>query len=287
MNNKVNILGCGLDIQTLDDVLNKIKFSLCHDGQTHIVTPNPEIVLLAYHKPDLLSILNRAGINVVDGTGLQWAANYNHLPLTKIPVIRQIQAFCQLIESMIRFLFSKKYSSQIIPQIITGVDLVPHICQICGENQKKIYLLGGAPGVAQKTGQKLTEKFPNLIIAGASSLDFDQKYDQKIIDDINHSQADCLLVAYGAPKQEYWIDRNLKKIPSVKIAAGVGGAFDFIVQSVSIYGGPPAKRAPLWLRKNRLEWLFRLVTQPNRIPRIFNALVIFPLIVMVEKINTK
>lgn len=287
MNKKVNILGCSLDIQTLEEVLDKISKCLEGDKQIHIVTPNPEIILFAHRHPDFLSILNRAAINVADGTGLQWAANYNQIFLTQLPVLKQIQAFIQLILSLIWFFFSKKYTSRIIPENITGTDLVPEICRICAEQEKKIFLLGGISDVAKITSQKLAAQYPNLLIAGYSNLDPDFKHECQIIEQINKTKPDCLLVAYGAPKQEYWIDRNLKKIPSVKIVAGIGGAFDFISGSVSFYGGPPATRAPLWLRRNKLEWFYRLVTQPNRISRIINAVVVFPLTVMIAKINTK
>jgi N-acetylglucosaminyldiphosphoundecaprenol N-acetyl-beta-D-mannosaminyltransferase len=81
-----------------------------------------------------------------------------------------------------------------------------------------------------------------------------------------------LFVAFGAPNQELWIARNLAKMPSVKVAMGVGGAFDFIAGK--------QKRAPQIFRSLGLEWLYRLMREPRRIVRIINAVVVFPFLVI-------
>ena len=94
-------------------------------------------------------------------------------------------------------------------------------------------------------------------------LEYDPDANEQIINNINNSGADILFVAFGHNKQEKWIYENLAKMPSVKIAMGVGGAFDYISGKI--------KRAPCWMRKIGLEWMYRLMRQPQRIIRIFNA----------------
>jgi N-acetylglucosaminyldiphosphoundecaprenol N-acetyl-beta-D-mannosaminyltransferase len=81
---------------------------------------------------------------------------------------------------------------------------------------------------------------------------------------------DILFVALGAPKQERWIFENLNKLESVKLAMGVGGAFDFL--------SGKTKRAPLWMRKIGLEWFWRLIIEPRRVKRIIDAVIVFPVI---------
>lgn len=284
---KINILGSQLDIQTHEQVLSRLAAVFSKKQPCHLVTPNPEIVLAGWRNHQYLSILNQAEINIIDGSGLQWAAIYNQLPLTTIPVLRWIQALWQLLYSLIFYLFSPTYRSQVIPQTITGTDLVPDIASLCSQFGQKLFLLGGKSGVARATAKILTQNFPQLDIAGYLSLDNHPRYENTIVQAINRSQATCLLVAYGAPKQEIWISRNLKKMPKVILAVGVGGAFDYLSQSSSIYGGAPARRAPVWLRNFHLEWLHRLIFQPQRWNRIFQAVIIFPWTVMLEKINSK
>ena len=91
--------------------------------------------------------------------------------------------------------------------------------------------------------------------------------DENLLKKINEKNPDIIFVALGGLKQEKWIDVNLKNLPSVKLAMGIGGAFDFISGKI--------KRAPLVMRKLGLEWLFRLFLEPRRIKRIFNATVRF------------
>jgi N-acetylglucosaminyldiphosphoundecaprenol N-acetyl-beta-D-mannosaminyltransferase len=164
------------------------------------------------------------------------------------------------------------------------------ICKIAEADNKSVYLLGsGSDEVVKRTEENLKQKFPNLKVVGwgsgpgikesnvsvqpfnnSTGLIMDAGENVKILEDINQAKPDILFVAFGMGKQEKWIVENLKKIPGVKIAMGVGGAFDYISGSV--------KRAPLLLRKIGLEWLYRLVKQPRRVVRIWNATVKFLII---------
>jgi len=133
---------------------------------------------------------------------------------------------------------------------IYGVDLIHKLGQ-----KSKIFLFGGSEDVVKKTAEKL----------GSCVIGYEHGYEnlEKAIEKINSSKPEVLLVGLGSPKQEKFISENLKKMPSVKLAIGVGGAFDFISGHV--------KRAPKFLQKAGLEWLWRLIVQPRRIKRIYNG----------------
>ncbi len=151
-----------------------------------------------------------------------------------------------------------------IKVITAGSDLVDHLAKIAAVGKKSIFLLGGKEGIAKKAGRRLVEQNPSLKIAGASSANPD---DLSVVDLISRIKADIILVGYGAPKQEVWIAENKNKL-GAKILVGIGGTFDMLA------GITP--RSPLWMRQTHLEWLWRLILQPSRLPRIWKALVIFP-----------
>jgi N-acetylglucosaminyldiphosphoundecaprenol N-acetyl-beta-D-mannosaminyltransferase len=158
--------------------------------------------------------------------------------------------------------FISRFLGASLKQRIAGVDLMERICQLAEFKQRTVFLLGAQTGVACQAAANLRKKYSGLKI-GAAEKNFD-------------NNAEILFVAFGAPKQEKWISENLKKFPSVKLAMGVGGAFDFISGRIS--------RAPVFLRKMGLEWLWRLVVQPRRIKRIFKAVVVFPWLVVKNEI---
>ena len=148
---------------------------------------------------------------------------------------------------------------------VTGTDLMIGLCELAAKKGFSVFLLGGRGGVAKEAAKRLKTQFANLNIVGTYEGDSPGGI----------TAADFLFVAYGAPKQEKWIARNLPKIP-VKVAMGVGGAFDFIAGK--------RKRAPRILRRLGLEWLWRLIQEPQRLPRIFNATIRFPLLVWRQRL---
>ena len=140
---------------------------------------------------------------------------------------------------------------------------------------KSIFLLGGVGGVGEAAARSLKLSVPHLRIAGTFEGERDSSGDAEIVALIAKARSDILLVAYGAPEQEEWISRNLAKLPSVKVAMGVGGAFDYLSGRV--------QRAPRLLRSLGLEWLFRVILQPHRIGRIITATIRFPLAVLRQR----
>jgi N-acetylglucosaminyldiphosphoundecaprenol N-acetyl-beta-D-mannosaminyltransferase len=160
-----------------------------------------------------------------------------------------------------------------LPQRVTGSDGVPIIAERAAQKGWRLFFLGAAPAIADQAANILRNKFPDLQIVGTYSGSPAPDEEDALVQMVNESDADILFVAYGAPEQDKWIARNLPRL-QVKMAMGVGGSFDFIAGTVP--------RAPLWMQKMGLEWLFRLYLQPWRIRRMLR-LPLFVLAVLFEK----
>ncbi|MDF1497835.1 MAG: WecB/TagA/CpsF family glycosyltransferase [Patescibacteria group bacterium] len=243
------ILDVKIDKITTIEVLEKIKGFLLLNDQHYIVTLNPEMIIEAQENTLFKSIINKANLVIPDGTGVLLAYKY---------------------------IYHKK-----LPEKITGIDLIEKICKEKYINDLKIYLLGAKEGIAKKTSEILCKKYPNLKIIGAEDGIKDFMSDNykiendKLIKKINITKPGILFVAFGSPKQEIWISKNIKKMPSVKLAIGVGGSFDFISGKI--------KRAPKIFQRLGFEWLYRLFQEPKRIKRIYNATIKFGWIIIKNK----
>jgi len=145
-----------------------------------------------------------------------------------------------------------------LPERVTGIDLCHNLCALAAENGHSVYLLGASQKVLNKTKQQLLKESPRLIIAGTSHGYFHEEEAPKQIDKINQSGADLLFVAMGVPRQEYFLQDNLDKL-NIKLAIAIGGSFDVIAGF--------KKRAPLWMQKAGLEWLFRMLQEPRRLAK--------------------
>ncbi len=247
----MNILGVRVDNLNTQEILKKISDFLDSNNSHKIFTPNPEMLVDAQKDKYFREVLNSGDLNVCDGFGLSLVSRIKRFP---------------------------------------GVDLMLVICQIAESKNKSIYLLGsGNQEVVDDTKKFLQKKFPELKIVGSCPgneintglennrklLVYDKEKNDDLIHDIIMSAPDILFVAFGHSKQEKWIDENLRDLPSVKIAMGVGGSFDFISGKI--------KRAPKFLRYIGLEWLYRLVKEPWRIKRICKATVKFPILFIKSK----
>ncbi|MBU1445940.1 WecB/TagA/CpsF family glycosyltransferase, partial [Patescibacteria group bacterium] len=197
-------------------------------------------------------------LNIPDGIGILWAATHIVAKNTKLHALLSLPLIA----------ISPNKFKQALRERVTGIDLVQKIAERASIHGSKLFLLGAAPGIAEIAGEKLGSKYQNLKIAGTFAGSPHKNDCENIINLINRSGADILFVAYGAPAQEMWIAKNLHKLTTVKIAAGIGGSFDFIAGKY--------KRAPRWMQTLGLEWFYRLIKQPSRWRRIYNATVKFP-----------
>ena len=155
---------------------------------------------------------------------------------------------------------------------VTGSDGIYRLCERAAAQGWRVFFLGAAPGVAERAAAELARLYPGLPVAGTyggSPTDADWP---QIRQHLTAAKADLLFVAYGHPRQDIWIHQHREELP-VAVALGIGGAFDFVAGT--------APRAPLWLRRFGLEWLYRLARQPWRWRRMA-ALPLFALLVLLE-----
>ena len=134
---------------------------------------------------------------------------------------------------------------------VTGVDLIPPLAALCAKRGWRMFLLGAAPGVAEDLATRLRAEHAELQVDAAA--------DDASAELVREKRPHVLLVAFGAPKQEMWID-TAGRAAGVPVAMGVGGAFDYLTGRIP--------RAPAWMRRAGLEWLFRLGRQPWRLRRM-------------------
>lgn len=224
----IKILGVRIDHLTRDELRDYFREKISGNKFCQIATVNPEFLVYAEKNPDFKKLLNRTDLNICDGVGIS-------------------------------FLGKILYGYDI--HRITGVEVAEILVEICAEKKAPLFFLGGYQ-VAEKAAQKMKEKYPSLEIAGT----FDG--DLETLNEVQKENPCAVLVAFGSPKQEIWLDKKATQIKSLRIGIGIGGTFDFWSGKI--------KRAPLKIQKIGLEWLYRLLTQPQRFIRIFRAVVIFP-----------
>lgn len=225
------ILGVPVDNVTTTEALTRLK-QFVEVGRVsnkwhQVATVNADFIVKALRDPRLRAILQKVDMATADGMPLVWGARRLGVPLK---------------------------------DRVTGVDLVPAIAEMAVENDYSIYFLGAAPGVAQQAADILAERYPGLKVAGVASPSKSQvdSGDPQIIEDCKAANPDILLVAFGNPKQEKWIDTYGDAL-GIPVMMGVGGTFDFITGITT--------RAPEWMQKSGLEWLHRLVHEPRRLWR--------------------
>ena len=144
-----------------------------------------------------------------------------------------------------------------LKQKVAGVDFADGLLGVLETTGQSLYLLGSKPGIGELAAQKMTQKHPRLRIAGIADGYFQDE--TPVIDKINASGADVLFVCLGAPKQEQFMARHQKAL-HVKLMAGLGGTLDSFAGTV--------KRAPKWMIRLNLEWLYRLIKEPKRFKRM-------------------
>lgn len=269
--NKIKILNINFDNISSEEALRKTILWLDGNEQKHITTPNPEMLLAARTNPKFLKTISHSDLKIADGIGVLWAAKYQDaIKNNKSATVK----FLKWLSTLSSIPFRPKNILHPLKERVTGSDLMKEICEKARKDEKvKIFLLGAKEGVAEKVKEKLDLNAIVGTYAGSPAVEEDKKIQSLI----NASGANLLFVAYGAPVQEIWIARNLHQLANIKVAIGVGGAFDFIAEV--------KKRAPQWMRKVGLEWLYRLIQEPKRIKRIYNATIKFPITVLKENLK--
>lgn len=261
------ILGVRVDAIKPAELEGKLRGFLIEGGLHKVFTPNAEMVLKSHRDGAFKDVLNRGDLNLADGVSLVFAS-----------------AFLSF--------FDKKCVHR-IEQRITGVDTLDLLCRIAAEDGRKVFLLGADAGVGEKAAEVLKKRYAGLQIR-ANDGGMIQHHPQPILteegralagwivepgvlEDVRGFEPDILAVALGHGKQEHFICSALGSMPSIKIAIGVGGALDYLSGNLA--------RAPKWMRRIGFEWLYRLVKQPKRVGRIVDAVIVFPLVVIWDRIK--
>jgi N-acetylglucosaminyldiphosphoundecaprenol N-acetyl-beta-D-mannosaminyltransferase len=230
------ILGVRIDTLSKERALERVTDFLRGNEGKMIFTPNPEMLVDAQKDTYFREILNEGNLNICDGKGIALVSK----------------------ESIER---------------ISGVDFMIDICALAEKQGKTVYLLGsGSDEVVRNCKNELLKRFPSLRIVGIhKGPDIHDKVNEDqndaVLENIIMTAPDILFVAFGHIKQEKWIYEFLPDLPSVRVAMGIGGSFDFISGKV--------KRAPKIFRDFGFEWLYRLMSDPRRLKRIWKATVVF------------
>jgi len=243
----ITILDVKIDSVSFKEALEKVQSLIKKGKRSFIITLNPEMIIAAQKDSEFREIVNDADLVTPDGYGLMLAARFLGQPLK---------------------------------ERVTGVDLTWALLKLAEEREYRVFLLGGATGVAKKAAENIKRVHPRIKFAGISSVDPD---DKDIFDTISHAKPDILFVAYGAPKQEKFINSLIHPVSNLefrisdlpKLSIGIGGTLDYIAGIVSY--------APRWVRWLGLEWLYRLFTEPKRFNRIITATIRFPWTVLRSK----
>jgi N-acetylglucosaminyldiphosphoundecaprenol N-acetyl-beta-D-mannosaminyltransferase len=196
-----------------------------------LVTPNVDHLILLQEDANLLEAYRAAEFVVVDSQIVFWAM---------------------------------KFLGQRLPEKISGSDLLPAYCDYhAREGNKTIFILGGKPGVPEAAKKNINARVGKYLVIAAHSpsMQFgkDEAENEFVIDLINQSQANCLIVGLGCPKQEIWIHKNRTRLTHATSFLAVGAAVDFEAGTVP--------RAPRWMSKSGLEWVYRLMREPQRLAR--------------------
>lgn len=190
-------------------------------------------------------------LNIADGVGVLWAARYITLNITKVRFLKNIQAIWQMIYTTISLIFYPKFSRFPISEHIPGLERFHLTMQIIIKANSSVFIFGGEEEIIEKAITNLKKRYPSINIAGyRNGYNYE---DRDIVEQINKSKAEVLIVAQGTPRQEYWIHKNADNLNYVKLAVGEGGTLDLVAQD--IYRPHP------FMQRRGLEWLYRLVTQ--------------------------
>ena len=220
------LLGTPFHDMTMSGTLDWIAHLIEQRLPSYIVTANLDFAAQASKDPELQRIIVEAELVLCDGMPLLWISQLNSHPLR---------------------------------ERVAGSDLIPKLAERSAEEGWRIFLLGGDPASLEAAGQNLQRKHPGLIIAGSYSPPFAPLHEldtAAITARIKSAAPDILLVAFGCPKQEKWIYQHYRDL-GVPCCIGVGATIDFLAGKVH--------RAPPWIARLGLEWVFRLVQEPGRL----------------------
>jgi N-acetylglucosaminyldiphosphoundecaprenol N-acetyl-beta-D-mannosaminyltransferase len=221
----LNFFGVPVVNTTMDEAVAWIAEKASGSKKRLVAFVNPDCLNIAWKKGDYRTALVHADRVLPDGIGI-------HLG-------------CRMLGQALR-------------ANVNGTDMFPLLCEAAAREGIPIFLLGARPGIAQAAAENMAKRYPELRIAGTRDGYFETDEEQAVVDTVNRSGARILLVAFGAPRQELWLERWRHQL-TPPVHMGVGGLLDF-------YSGR-IRRAPVWMREMGLEWVYRLMQEPGRMWR--------------------
>jgi N-acetylglucosaminyldiphosphoundecaprenol N-acetyl-beta-D-mannosaminyltransferase len=211
---------------TLSETVDAVSALVESRRPSFFITANTHYAMLTKKHPDLHAVNARAAFLVADGAPLVWASRWQGTPL---------------------------------PERVAGSDLIFDLCARAAEREYRVFLLGGATGVAEEAARRLCRLYPRLRIVGIESPPFRAPTAEEhavLVARIRAARPDLLFVAFGQPKGEFWIADHLQAL-GVPVCVQVGASLDFVVGQV--------RRAPRPLQRLGLEWAYRMWREPRRL----------------------
>lgn len=224
---KIEVCGIRFDNVTLKEA---VREAMRDEGEaTTVVTPNALMMEESRRHPEYRELLNGASLVLADGEGALIAARRQGTPLC-----------------------SK----------VAGIEFGEAVLAHAAATGERVFLLGGRDGVATGAAERLRERFPGLTVCGCYWGYFDRygEENRQVRGFINACRPSILFVCFGFPTQEEWIRENIPFLPSVRLAAGLGGSLD-------VWSGA-VRRAPALIRACRMEWAWRMMEQPSRLKKL-------------------
>lgn len=228
---KQRLFGINFDVVTMKDAVDWVFHSIAigrRSATRYVVTPNVSLTMLHQDSAPFRKVIHHADLTIVDGA----------------PLVR-----------------ASKWLGKDLPERVAGSDLVYNLFDAAIEEMPlRVYLLGAAPGVANRAADVIAKRWPAVKVVGTMSPDFgferDPQQNAAIVKEVNAAEPDVLIIGLGAPKQETWAYQHREQI-SAAVTLCVGGTIDFIAGEQT--------RCPAWVAKLGVEWVWRMATNPKRL----------------------
>lgn len=254
---KIDILGINVDKLTIVQANRAICELIEHppSGRSAIVVkPYVEFLVTASKDAEIQNILNSADLCIADGVSLQWAASFLYgQPKRKILKVPRSGAV---------WLQNSDWRSQVLPEKMAGATQTKALLKIAEQKGWRVGIIGGLNS-PEEISNAVLQRFPKLAFLNVWPGFFgetDKSAEAKTVDNIAEQHLDLLFVSMSFPRQEHFMQRNLRS-KLAKVMIGEGGTFDYAEM------GGPIRRAPVWMQRGGVEWLWRLLRQPKRLSR--------------------
>ncbi len=221
----VSVLGVRINNISMLAALDRVVEMIDEPGTKHACFVNPHAINEAQNDARYKESLRVADLVLADGFGTKLAGKILRRPIC---------------------------------QNLCGTDLFPRLCAALSGTQKGVYLLGAAPGVADRVALWIKKHYPDVVIKGCAHGHFSPEEEAEVVERIAASGADLLVVGMGVPRQDVWIHEHIDSL-NVHVAMSFGGLFDYFAGRIP--------RAPQWMREMGLEWVYRLIQEPRRLWR--------------------